>query len=117
MKTARWVKRGRTERDERRAHVDFELAPQVLIKDVKSSNGTFIDGQRLSAEAAESDVFELRTGSTVVSLTSLFASFDSLAHFFAPRLCTSLRSLVSTLSAMTPRPSCTTRWRPRSTSS
>ncbi|ORY52707.1 hypothetical protein BCR35DRAFT_18771 [Leucosporidium creatinivorum] len=38
---------------------------KVLIKDVKSSNGTFIDGQRLSAEAAESDVFELRTGSTV----------------------------------------------------
>ncbi|KAM0785979.1 hypothetical protein ACM66B_006797 [Microbotryomycetes sp. NB124-2] len=38
---------------------------KVLIKDVKSSNGTFIDGQRLSPEAAESDVFELRTGSTV----------------------------------------------------
>ncbi|KAK4046123.1 hypothetical protein OIV83_006319 [Microbotryomycetes sp. JL201] len=38
---------------------------KVLIKDVKSSNGTFIDGQRLSPEAAESDIFELRTGSTV----------------------------------------------------
>ncbi|KAK4053571.1 hypothetical protein OIO90_003808 [Microbotryomycetes sp. JL221] len=38
---------------------------KVLIKDVKSSNGTFIDGLRLSPEAAESDVFELRTGSTV----------------------------------------------------
>ncbi|SCV72927.1 BQ2448_6852 [Microbotryum intermedium] len=38
---------------------------KVLIKDVKSSNGTFIDGQRLSPEAAESDVFELRTGVTV----------------------------------------------------
>lgn len=32
---------------------------QVYIKDVKSSNGTFINGERLSPEAQESDVFEL----------------------------------------------------------
>ncbi|KAM0750163.1 hypothetical protein T439DRAFT_326121 [Meredithblackwellia eburnea MCA 4105] len=38
---------------------------KVFIKDVKSSNGTFINGQRLSAEAAESDTFELHTGDLV----------------------------------------------------
>ena len=32
---------------------------KVFIKDVRSSNGTFINGERLSAEAQESDVFEL----------------------------------------------------------
>ncbi|CAO1627850.1 unnamed protein product [Parajaminaea phylloscopi] len=32
---------------------------KMFIKDVKSSNGTFINGERLSAEAQESDVFEL----------------------------------------------------------
>ncbi|GAA97527.1 hypothetical protein E5Q_04205 [Mixia osmundae IAM 14324] len=33
----------------------------VFIKDVKSSNGTFINGERLSAEAVESEVFKLRS--------------------------------------------------------
>ncbi|KAN0062776.1 hypothetical protein ACQY0O_004971 [Thecaphora frezii] len=32
---------------------------KVYIKDVRSSNGTFINGERLSPEAQESDVFEL----------------------------------------------------------
>lgn len=32
---------------------------KMFIKDVKSSNGTFINGERLSAEAQESEVFEL----------------------------------------------------------
>ncbi|CAO1619011.1 unnamed protein product [Jaminaea pallidilutea] len=32
---------------------------KMFIKDVKSSNGTFINGERLSPEAQESDVFEL----------------------------------------------------------
>lgn len=32
---------------------------KMYIKDVKSSNGTFINGERLSAEAQESDIFEL----------------------------------------------------------
>ncbi|EPQ26731.1 uncharacterized protein PFL1_05710 [Pseudozyma flocculosa PF-1] len=32
---------------------------KVFIKDVRSSNGTFINGERLSPEAQESDVFEL----------------------------------------------------------
>jgi hypothetical protein len=43
----------------------------VFIKDVKSSNGTFINGERLSPEAAESDIFELHTDDVVVSPRSL----------------------------------------------
>lgn len=39
---------------------------QVFIKDVKSSNGTFINGERLSQEAAESDIFELHSEDIVV---------------------------------------------------
>ncbi|KAJ6528647.1 SMAD/FHA domain-containing protein, partial [Mycena vulgaris] len=34
---------------------------KILIKDVKSSNGTFVNGERLSAEGAESEAFELRS--------------------------------------------------------
>ncbi|PWN23598.1 hypothetical protein BCV69DRAFT_309482 [Microstroma glucosiphilum] len=34
---------------------------KVFIKDVKSSNGTFINGERLSPEAQESEVFELHS--------------------------------------------------------
>lgn len=37
----------------------------VYIKDVKSSNGTFINGARLSAEGQESDTFELHTDDVV----------------------------------------------------
>lgn len=40
---------------------------KVFIKDVKSSNGTFINGERLSPESAESDIFELHTDDVVVS--------------------------------------------------
>lgn len=40
---------------------------QIYIKDVKSSNGTFINGERLSPEGAESDPFELKTDDIVVS--------------------------------------------------
>jgi pSer/pThr/pTyr-binding forkhead associated (FHA) protein len=40
---------------------------KVFIKDVKSSNGTFINGERLSLEGVESDVFELHTDDIVVS--------------------------------------------------
>ena len=38
---------------------------QVYIKDVKSSNGTFINGERLSPEAVESDVFELHNNDMI----------------------------------------------------
>lgn len=51
---------------------------QVFIKDVKSSNGTFINGERLSAESTESDVYELHTDDIVVRLASQFHSSNSL---------------------------------------
>ncbi|KAJ7642325.1 SMAD/FHA domain-containing protein [Mycena polygramma] len=34
---------------------------RMLIRDVKSSNGTFVNGERLSLEGAESDAYELRS--------------------------------------------------------
>lgn len=39
---------------------------QIYIKDVKSSNGTFINGVRLSPEAVESEPFELKSEDMVV---------------------------------------------------
>ncbi|BGP20026.1 hypothetical protein JCM10213_000592 [Rhodosporidiobolus nylandii] len=50
-----------------RAHAEVwsEDGKQVFIKDVKSSNGTFINGERLSPESSESDVFELHTDDIV----------------------------------------------------
>lgn len=46
----------------------FSSLSQIFIKDVKSSNGTFINGERLSQEGVESEPFELKTGDTVVSI-------------------------------------------------
>ncbi|ORZ14060.1 hypothetical protein BCR42DRAFT_61057 [Absidia repens] len=37
----------------------------VWIRDTKSSNGTFLNGQRLSAELEESEPFELKTGDKI----------------------------------------------------
>ncbi|KAK0525752.1 hypothetical protein OC835_005510 [Tilletia horrida] len=45
-----------------RAHAEiWSRDGKIYIKDVKSSNGTFINGERLSAEAQESDDFELHS--------------------------------------------------------
>jgi pSer/pThr/pTyr-binding forkhead associated (FHA) protein len=43
----------------------FSSSFQVFIKDVKSSNGTFINGSRLSPEGQESDTFELHSDDIV----------------------------------------------------
>ncbi|GAA5931210.1 uncharacterized protein JCM15063_002577 [Sporobolomyces koalae] len=49
-----------------RAHAEvWSEDLKVFIKDVKSSNGTFINGERLSPESAESDIFELHTDDVV----------------------------------------------------
>jgi len=75
---------------------------QVFIKDVKSSNGTFINGERLSPESAESDIFELHTDDVVVSplfLSSLLHEriLDSTLRFSSLFWFPSLnRNLVST---------------------
>ncbi|KAG0149556.1 hypothetical protein CROQUDRAFT_653359 [Cronartium quercuum f. sp. fusiforme G11] len=49
-----------------RAHAEvWTEDSKVLIRDVKSSNGTFINGERLSAEGVESEAFELHTDDVV----------------------------------------------------
>ncbi|GAA5866455.1 hypothetical protein JCM8547_000630 [Rhodosporidiobolus lusitaniae] len=49
-----------------RAHAEvWSEDGKVFIKDVKSSNGTFINGERLSPESSESDVFQLNTDDVV----------------------------------------------------
>ncbi|KAI0002558.1 hypothetical protein BJV74DRAFT_816541 [Russula compacta] len=49
-----------------RQHAEvWEESGKIYIKDVKSSNGTFINGERLSPEGAESEPFELKTSDIV----------------------------------------------------
>ena len=50
------------------------FAPQIYTKDVKSSNGMFIDGERLSGEGLESEPFELKSKDVVVSRFHPFAT-------------------------------------------
>ncbi|KAJ3512268.1 hypothetical protein NMY22_g15384 [Coprinellus aureogranulatus] len=54
-----------------RQHAEvWEEGGKIFIKDVKSSNGTFINGDRLSSEAVESEPCELKSDD-IVKLTSL----------------------------------------------
>jgi pSer/pThr/pTyr-binding forkhead associated (FHA) protein len=46
-------------------HIDQHTLMQILVKDVKSSNGTFINGDRLFAESAESKPCELKSDDIV----------------------------------------------------
>ncbi|KAG8872988.1 hypothetical protein FRB97_007135 [Tulasnella sp. 331] len=49
-----------------RQHAEiWEEGGKIYIKDVKSSNGTFINGERLSPEGVESEPFELKSDDTV----------------------------------------------------
>ncbi|THH10705.1 hypothetical protein EW145_g1157 [Phellinidium pouzarii] len=49
-----------------RQHAEvWEENGKIFIKDVKSSNGTFINGDRLSAEGVESEPYELKTDDIV----------------------------------------------------
>ncbi|OCH86578.1 hypothetical protein OBBRIDRAFT_761124 [Obba rivulosa] len=49
-----------------RQHAEvWEENGKIFIKDVKSSNGTFINGERLSPEGLESEPFELKTDDIV----------------------------------------------------
>jgi len=41
---------------------------QIFIRDIKSSNGTFINGERLSPEGVESDPYPLKSDDIVVCL-------------------------------------------------
>ncbi|KAF9475292.1 hypothetical protein BDN70DRAFT_996521 [Pholiota conissans] len=49
-----------------RQHAEvWEEGGKIFIKDVKSSNGTFINGERLSSESHESEPFELKSDDIV----------------------------------------------------
>ena len=49
-----------------RQHAEvWEENGKILIRDVKSSNGTFINGERLSAEGMESEPYDLKTDDIV----------------------------------------------------
>ncbi|KAF8916827.1 SMAD/FHA domain-containing protein, partial [Mucidula mucida] len=49
-----------------RAHAEiWEEGGKIYIKDVKSSNGTFINGERLSQEGMESEPFDLKSDDIV----------------------------------------------------
>ena len=76
------------------------ICRQIFIKDVKSSNGTFINGERLSSEGHESEPFELKSDDIVVCPFC----FD----FQSPNL-PYLRNSVSISSVKTTKPSSTTR--------
>ena len=59
-----------------RQHAEvWEDGGKIYIKDVKSSNGTFINGERLSQEGVESDPFELKTDDIVVRHISIIPYF------------------------------------------
>jgi pSer/pThr/pTyr-binding forkhead associated (FHA) protein len=45
---------------------------QIFIKDVKSSNGTFINGDRLSPESMESEPCELKSDDIVVCIDCIY---------------------------------------------
>jgi pSer/pThr/pTyr-binding forkhead associated (FHA) protein len=45
---------------------------KIFIKDVKSSNGTFINGERLSPEGLESEPYELKSDDIVVCFFQIY---------------------------------------------
>ncbi|KAF9799708.1 hypothetical protein IEO21_10518 [Rhodonia placenta] len=49
----------------RMASIAYDCRVNIFIKDVKSSNGTFINGKRLSPEGVESEPFELKSDDIV----------------------------------------------------
>ncbi|KAH9050284.1 hypothetical protein EDB84DRAFT_596234 [Lactarius hengduanensis] len=90
-----------------RQHAEvWEESGKIYIKDVKSSNGTFINGERLSAEGAESEPFELKTGDIVVRRISTPAlpPPPPPSVIVLPSSLSSIRNLVSTSSAKITRP-------------
>ncbi|KAE9396920.1 SMAD/FHA domain-containing protein [Gymnopus androsaceus JB14] len=49
-----------------RQHAEiWEEGNQIFIKDLKSTNGTFVNGERLSPEGIESDPYQLKSGDIV----------------------------------------------------
>ena len=111
-RTARCVPHRRSNTWQARLTPSF---PQVFIKDVKSSNGTFVNGERLSPEATESEPYELKSEDHLVRRSSPLLRL-ALADCDYDTSAAACRSLASTLSARTTRRLSTTRSRPRPTS-
>ncbi|KAJ7243064.1 SMAD/FHA domain-containing protein, partial [Mycena rebaudengoi] len=53
---------------------------KIFIKDVKSSNGTFVNGERLSLEGLESEPFELHTNDIVEFGIDILGEHGEVAH-------------------------------------
>ena len=74
-----------------RQHAEvWEENSKILIKDVKSSNGTFINAERLSNEGLESKPFELKNDDIVVRELILLCSRYN-ATFSCIFLCLGIR--------------------------
>lgn len=56
------------------------LMKQIFIKDIKSSNGTFINDERLSPEGLESEPYEIQSDDIVVSTTYAFSTCNLISH-------------------------------------
>lgn len=64
-----------------RAHAEVWADPKtgrVFIRDIRSSNGTFLNGQRLSQENQTSEPFELHVGDVLVWFLRFFAILNGI---------------------------------------
>lgn len=60
----------------------FSVTTQVYIRDLKSSNGTFLNGRRLSAESVESDPFILNQNDSLEFGIDIMDEGGSCKSFF-----------------------------------
>ncbi|KAF7430144.1 hypothetical protein PC9H_005844 [Pleurotus ostreatus] len=65
-----------------RQHAEiWEETGKIFIKDVKSSNGTFINGERLSPEGMESDPWELKSDDIVEFGIDIVGDDNKILHY------------------------------------
>jgi hypothetical protein len=67
----------------------FSVITQVFIRDLKSSNGTFLNGRRLSAEGVESDPFILNQNDSLEFGIDIMDEGGSCKSFYMPNPTTS----------------------------
>ena len=60
----------------------FFISKKIFIKDIRSSNGTFVNGERLSSEGQESEPFELRSDDILVRALCL-PLFDVILNTYS----------------------------------
>ncbi|KAF8603985.1 hypothetical protein BDV93DRAFT_408190, partial [Ceratobasidium sp. AG-I] len=65
-----------------RQHAEvWESGGKIYIKDVKSANGTFLNGLRLSGESAESESYGLKSGDVVEFGVDIYhEDFKTIEH-------------------------------------